>query len=143
MDEFKIRSEMHQIVAENLANGIVVDVDMLCLGLMEKRGTIEGEGAEFYRVHTFKDVKRIAKSVIGKYDAKDTTDAELLLPGFKHLCKAYPMKRQGKSVLVPVDQCSDFELINRATQLEDMASGCRSHAGEIREYVLARTASAA
>lgn len=143
MDEFKIRSEINQIVAENLANGVVVDVDMLVLGLMQKRGKIEGEGADFYRVHTFKDLKRIATRVIGKYDAKDKTEADLVLPGFKHLCKAYPMNREGKSVLVPVNQCSDFELIARASQLEDMASGCVSHAGELREYVLARGSAAA
>ncbi|MEI4482202.1 MULTISPECIES: hypothetical protein [unclassified Phyllobacterium] len=143
MDDFTIRSEMHEFVADKLENGTVVEVENLVIEMMNDRDSLEGDDAAFYRVHTFNDLKRIARSVIGKYDPKGKTDADVLLPGFKHLAKAYPMMRDGKSVLVPVDQCSDFELFSRASQLEDMAKGCRSHAGEIREYISARNEKAA
>jgi len=138
MDENSIRSEMHKMAQERIDAGEVTSLDHIVHGVLSKREDIQGEDAPFYRVHAFDDLKRIAKSVVGKYAANDETADELLLPGFKHLCKAYPMTRDGEVVIVPVDMCSDDELKARAAQLDEMAKGCMAHALEIREYVLAR-----
>jgi hypothetical protein len=138
MDETSIRSEMHKLAQARIEAGEVTGLDELVHGVIDRRGAIEGDGAPFYRVHTFSDLKRIAKSVVGKYAAEDSTADELLLPGFVHLCKAYPMTRDGAVVIVPVDQCTDDELKARANQLDEMARGCVAHAREIREYMLAR-----
>lgn len=138
MDEQSIRSEMHRIAQERIDAGEVTSLDQIVHTVLDTRSNIEGDDAPFYRVHAFDDLKRIAKSVVGKYAAKDTTLDELLLPGFKHLCKVYPMTRDGTVVIVPVDLCSDDELKSRASQLDDMAAGCTAHALEIREYLLAR-----
>ena len=138
MDEQSIRSEMHKIAQERIEAGAITSLDEIVHGVLGNRDGIEGDDAPFYRVHAFEDLKRIAKSVVGKYAAKDTTADELLLPGFKHLCKAYPMTREGEVVIVPVDMCTDDELRARAVQLDEMAKGCIAHALEIREYMLAR-----
>lgn len=143
MDEQSIRSEMHKIAQGRIDAGEVTSLDEIVHGVLVKRPHIEGDDASFYRVHAFDDLRRIAKSVVGKYAAKDTTDAELLLPGFKHLCKAYPMTRDDEVVIVPVDMCTDDELKARAAQLDEMAKGCTAHALEIREYLIARTRVAA
>ena len=138
MDEQSIRSEMHKIAQERIEAGEVTSLDQIVHTVLDSRSGIEGDDAAFYRVHAFDDLKRIAKSVVGKYAAKDTTSTELLLPGFKHLCKAYPMTRDDEVVIVPVDMCTDDGLKARAVQLDEMAKGCVAHATEIREYVLAR-----
>jgi hypothetical protein len=138
MDEQSIRSEMHKIAQERIDAGEVTSFDQIVYGVLDGRQAIEGADAPFYRVHAFKDLKRIAKSVLGKYAPTDTTADELLLPGFKHLCKAYSMVRDGEPVIVPLDMCTDEELRARASQLDEMAKGCVAHATEIREYVLAR-----
>lgn len=143
MDEQSIRSEMHKIAQDRIDAGEVTSLDQIVLAVLDTRSNIDGDDAPFYRVHAFDDLKRIAKSVVGKYAAKDTTADELLLPGFKHLCKAYPMTRDDEVVIVPVDQCTDDELKGRAAQLDEMAKGCVAHAREIREYILARSRSAA
>jgi hypothetical protein len=143
MDEQSIRSEMHKIAQERIDAGEVTSLDQIVHTVLDTRSNIDGADAPFYRVHAFDDLKRIAKSVVGKYAAKDTTADELLLPGFKHLCKAYPMSRDGDVVIVPLDMCTDDELKARAVQLDDMAKGCIAHANEIREYVLARARVAA
>lgn len=143
MDEQSIRSEMHKIAQGRIDAGEVTSLDQIVHTVLDGRQSIEGEDAPFYRVHAFDDLKRIAKSVVGKYAAKDTTADELLLPGFKHLCKAYPMTREGDVVIVPVDMCTDDELKARAAQLDEMAKGCTAHALEIREYILARDRRAA
>lgn len=143
MDEQSIRSEMHKIAQERIDAGEVTSLDHIVITVLDTRNNIEGDDAEFYRVHTFDALKRIAKSVVRKYAPTDTTADELLLPGFKHLCQAYSMMRDGDAAIVPVDLCSDEELIARAVQLDDMAKGCVAHASEIREYVLARAKIAA
>ena len=143
MEEKSIRAEMHQIVDDHLSRGESVDRDTLVHKTLETRSRIEGEDAPFYRVHTFADLQKVASKVIGKYEPKDKTEEELLLPGFTHLQRAYQIKRNETVMIVPVDQCSDDELKGRAALLDEMAKGCRDHAREIREYVLARGKSAA
>lgn len=138
MDEQSIRSEMHKIAQERIEAGEITSLDAIVYGVLDARSNIEGDDAPFYRVHAFQELKRVAKSVVGKYDAKETTADDLLLPGFQHLCKAYSMLRDGETVIVPVDQCTNNELKARAAQLDEMAKGCIAHALEIREYLLAR-----
>jgi hypothetical protein len=138
MDEQGIRSEMHKVVQDRIDAGLVTGLSEIVHDVLRERRNFNGDDAPFYRVHAFEDLKRIAKSVVGKYDARDTTADDLLLPGFSHLCKAYPMMRDGTVVIVPVDMCGDDELKARASQLDEMAKGCRAHAREIREYLIAR-----
>lgn len=143
MDDNSIYAEMHKIVSEKLEAGALISIDWLAQGIIAERCNIEGDDAEFYRVHTHRDLIRIAKRVIGKYNVDGETADQLVLPGFKHLCKAYPMSRDETIVLVPVSLCTNGELTARAAQLDEMAKGCRAHAVEIREYVLARGHAAA
>lgn len=143
MDEPSIRSEMHKIAQDGIAAGEVITLDAIVHAVLETRDDIEGDDAPFYRVNAFDNLKRIAKTVVGKYDAKDTTDADVLLLGFEHLCKAYPMMRDRVVALVPVDQCTDIELYARAAQLDEMAKGCVAHAIELREFVRTRSQRAA
>lgn len=138
METSSINGEIHKLIDEKINSGIVVNVDWITHAILQGKMSIEGEDAPFYRVCGYKVVSKMVKRAIGKYDAEDTTEATLLLPGFKHLCKAYAMQRKEGTVLVPVDLCTDAELHSRAGQLDDMAKGCRSHAREIREYVATR-----
>lgn len=143
MEDINITAEVHKLVDEKFAAGVLVQTHWIAQEILATHDNIEGDDAEWYRVCTFKEVCRIAKSAIGKFKAEDITSEQLLLPGFRHLCKAYPLTRQGDLVLVPVDQCSDGELLGRADELDKMAKGCVDHAAEIREYVLVRKSEAA
>lgn len=143
MNEDSVRAEIHKLIDEKIATGVAVKVDWIAAEILQLKCDITGEDAPFYRVCTFKEVKREAKRAIGKYDATDRTPEQLALPGFKHLCRAYPISRdEDEIMLVPVTQCSDDELLARADQLDEMAKGCRAHAREIRAYVRARKAAA-
>lgn len=140
MEDASITSEIHRLIDDKIATGVVVNVDWVAAEILSIKCNIEGEDAPFYRVCTYKEVVRLAKRAIGKYDAEDVTAEQLVLPGFKHLCRAYPLERDGLVALVPVTMCTSDELLARAAQLEEMAKGCVAHALEIREYVLARAA---
>lgn len=143
MDDNSVTAEVHKLIDEKISSGVIVNIDWAAAEILAGKAGIEGDDAPFYRVCTFKEVQRIVRRAIGKYDATDTTADQLVLPGFKHLCKAYAITRYGDVVLVPVTKCSTQELLARAEFLDEMAKGCRAHAREIREYVSARDAEAA
>lgn len=142
MNEISVRSDIRALIDEKLSAGVAVRADWVAVGILEIRNKISGEDEPFYRVCAYHEVRRLAKEVIGKFRVSDETPEQLVLPGFKHLCKAYPMERDEEVVLVPVDQCSTAELLLRAEQLDGMADGCRAHAGEIRAYVMAKAEAA-
>lgn len=138
MDDISINAEIHRLIDDKIAAGVLVQTHWIAHEVLGRHDDIDGNDAEWYRVCTFKEVCRIAKSAIGKYRADEETNEQLVLPGFVHLCKAYPLSRDSELVLVPVDQCTDDELLTRASELDKMAKGCVAHARELREYVLAR-----
>jgi hypothetical protein len=139
MDSTNINAEIHKLIDLKIDAGNVVQVHLIAQEVLANHDAIQGDDADWYRVCTFKEVCRIAKSAIGKFKADDTTEQQLLFPGFKNLCRAYPIDRGGEQVLVPVEQCTDGELNARADELEKMAKGCRDHAREIREFIIARS----
>lgn len=144
MNEDSITPEIHKLIDERLAKGALVHVPWVAGAILDARPHIAGEDAPFYRDCTFREVVRLVKRAIGKYDdATDETPAQILFPGFKHLVKAYPIERNGERVLVPVQECTDDELQARADELEKMALGCRAHARELREFILSRLGKAA
>ena len=143
MDEAKVATEMHEMMDEKLDACVIALPSHIVAKMLDKRQAILGDDAEFYRVNTFDRLMQIAKRVVGKFRADDETTSQLLLPGFQHLCKAYPMMRDGEVAIVPVTLCTDEELLARANQLDEMAKGCRAHAREIRQYISARGREAA
>lgn len=144
MNEESITPEIHRLIDERIANGALVHVPWVASAILDERSDISGDDAPFYRECTFKEVVRLVKRAIGKYeDATDSTPDQLLFPGFKHLVRAYPIERNGERVLVPLPECTDEELHTRADELERMALGCRAHARELREFVLSRPSRAA
>lgn len=142
MDQISIRSEIRAAIDDKLSAGVAIRADWVAVGILEAKDKISGDDREFYRVCAYNEIRRIAKEVIGKFKTGPETPEQLVLPGFKHLCKAYPMERGEEIVLVPVDQCTTAELLARAKQLDEMAKGCEAHAKEIRIYVLAKSEAA-
>lgn len=143
MDDTSIIEEIHKLIDGKIAMGVIVRADWIAAGILDLKSNIDGEDVQFYRVCAYRDVLRTAKRAIGKYEADESTPDQLLLPGFKHLCKAYPMVRDGVPMIVPVDQCTEAELRGRVADLEKMAKGCRAHAREILDYIAARKSDAA
>lgn len=144
MEAINIHGEVRKLIADCVARGEVRSVASYVDIVMADHTDIEGEDADFYVICTRHRIKDIVSATIGKFAPKTKqSDAQLVLDGFEHLQVAYTFERMGETVLVPVDQCSDIELAARAAEYEDMASGCRAHARELREYIGARTGRAA
>ncbi len=134
MSETSIYPEVRKIIADKITNGEVVIIDWLTHEIIASKAGIEGPDTEFYRVCAFTHVKDVVKRCVGKYDAKPSTDRQLVLDGFEYLQVAYSVMREGEIVLVPVDQLTDAEIEDRAKEYEAMAVGLRSHARELRNF---------
>lgn len=143
MSDDSITTDIHRHIDDKLAAGALVHPAFVATEILDEKKAIAGDDAPFYRTLAYKQLLRLVAAAIGKYAPTDETPKQLAFPGFKHLVKAYPMTRDGDSVLVPIELCTDAELLARAEQLDEMAKGCRDHGVEIRKYVKARAKIAA
>lgn len=144
MEAINIYGEIRKLVADCVGRGEARSVASYVDAVMADRSNIAGPDSDFYLICTRHRIKEIVSTVIGKYDPKPSQQTQqLVLDGFEHLQVAYTFDRDGETKLIPVNQCSDIELAVRAREYEDMASGCRNHAREIREYLAARSDCAA
>lgn len=143
MDETSITTEIRKFIADKIASGAIVHVDFLTAEIIAGKDAIDGDDLPFYRTCAHTHVRKIVKRCVGKYDVKPSTDRQLTLDGFEHLQRAYTVQRGGETVLVPVDQCTNAELLARAAEYVTMAKGCRDHATEIHAYIEARADEAA
>lgn len=138
MNEQSITTEIRKFIADKVRNGEIVNVDWVTTEFIARKGEIHGEHFHFFLTCARKVIREIVSRVIGKYDARPITDAQIVLPGFDHLQVAYTVSRGSEVVLVPVDQCSDGELLSRADEFDTMAKGCMKHAAELRQFVRMR-----
>ena len=139
----EVTREIRRIVQERIDAGAIVLVEWMTTEILSQKSEIEGADADFYLACGADFVKKCVKRVVGEYEPKEQTGAQLIMPGFDHLQKAYSVVRGGQIVLVPVTMLTDEEVEGRALELEAMAKGCLSHAKEMRAFVIARNQAAA
>jgi hypothetical protein len=63
---------------------------------------------------------------------------QMVLAGFKHLSPRLQIVRNDELVSVPIEQCSDLEILERADQWEHNATTLAEKADEARRYVARR-----
>lgn len=136
-----IQSFISAMIATKIDAGQVVNMHWAVTDVLNEYSDIEGGDVDFYlitaRQYVFEQVKKCVK----KYEPNpDGINEQLVLDGFVHLQKAYPVKRGGVRELVPVELLSNEELELRASEYDAMADGCRAHAKEIRAYASSRQA---
>ena len=134
---------VRKAVQRLLESGHAASVSSVVQAVLEHKSDIYGDDLPFYQRFTVEEIKRQAKNAIGRYKAEPEADPQLVLKGFEHLQIAYPVVRQGEYLLVPTDQCTNQELLNRATEYRQMSRGCLKHARELEGLVSDRTARAA
>lgn len=133
--------EIRKFVTDKVNSGAIVRVEWLTAEIISRKDRFEGEDSDFYLVCAHKHVAEIVKDCIGKYKPSPKQDAQLVLDGFEHLQKAYPVERKGVRLLVPVHMLTDEELEARALEYMEMSKGCIAHAKEIRAFIRARRGS--
>lgn len=144
MDPLKaLKSEIKTLIDERTRAGVIIRADWLTTEVMGSRTDFHGNDSAIYVVLAYKSLGEIVKDCIGKYEPKVQTDGQLLLPGFDHVQRAYPVMRGGERVLVPTDLLTDEEIVERCEDLRAMARGCMDHVKELQSYLSLRSAALA
>lgn len=135
----EVRQQITGYIAELVSTGLIVNRAFVTTQFLSQLDGVDGDDSDFYVSCGADFIDKAAKEAIGKYSPKDTgTQESLLLDGFDHLQKAYPVRRDGDLFLVPVNLLTDLEIEDRAAEYEKMAAGCIGHARELRDYARRR-----
>ena len=131
-----VTREIRKIVTDRINDGQTIRAEWLTTEILATKSQIEGDDADFYIACAIDFIKDTAKGCIGLYATKSAvvSDAQIIMPGFDHMQRAYTVSRDGEIILVPVHLLSDEEIEARAIELEAMARGCIAHAKELRAY---------
>lgn len=139
-----IQSLIARLVADKIDAGHVVNMQWATKEILDTYCDIEGRDVDFYLITAKFYIADLVKRCIKKYETPgQTASGQIVMDGFEHLQKAYPVDRGEGREIVPVSQLSDAELEDRAADYEKMAAGCKKHALEIRQYINSRSASIA
>lgn len=123
-------------------NGAVVEKEWLTNAVMSDHSDVTGDDADFAvclaRSAVADRVDRYFRSVKISTDIPDP--AQDPLPGFKRVQKKYVFERDGKQVIVPVDDMTDEEIDAKADEHRAMGRGHFAHADELLRYKSIRRA---
>lgn len=140
MQAASINREIAAIIDRRINDNQPVQLAWVVHEFVRSHDRISGEDVDLYRTALYTLVRDRSKRMIKKYDSGDEPEQAELLPGHEHLRVAYSITRDGEQILVPIDLCSNDELLTRATEFEKSAKGLRSHAKELKTYVGIRRA---
>jgi len=129
----------HELIADKIGVGEVVQMHWAVQELISHQGKIMGDGVEFYTFCTQRDVYRVVKNAVDKYDkSHPQDDRQMVLKGYECLQEAYTVERAEERQLVPIHLLSDEELIARAHEFKRQSSTLLKHAEELEQYVADR-----
>ena len=138
-----LQIEAQQYVEAAVDEGRVVEVPWIAKTIIDNWPAIEGPGRDRYEIAAWDTVRGCVRKAINRYKAKPEEDAQLVLPGYRYLQKAYAVHRNGDSCVVSLDQLTDDEILARVAEYQRMADGCMKHAEELMGYYSRRAQTAA
>jgi hypothetical protein len=100
----------------------------------------DGEDADFVRHCAYCHVRSEVAAVIrARTDTSaDNGSEQLVMEGWEHLQQYYTVERDGEWVAEPTPQCTDDELLAKATEIRRHAETLMAHADEIERFVRER-----
>jgi hypothetical protein len=126
-------------LAEKFDKGEIVEMEWAITELVQSQGEMIADNEDFWLLSAREKAKRDLKNAIALYKGtgvEGEDDRQPVLAGFEHLRQSYTVR--GK--IVPVEQVSDEDLLERAALLEKQSGALKEHAKEIRKYVAKRSA---
>lgn len=142
MDIKAINASIEKLVSDKIQNAEPVAMSWITQEVLSNHGNIQGDDTEFYMVCARHYVSDQVKRQIKKYEPTESqADAQLIMEGFDHLQKAYPVERNEERVIMPIELMTDDEVLKRSNEYRAMAAGCTNHAKELIQYLEQRGAS--
>jgi len=114
-----IKALIADLVSSKIDSGQVVNMHWATIEVLNNYSDIEGGDADFYRITAREYVANQVKRSIKAFDpTPETMGGQLVLDGFEHLQKAYPVGSGDDRQLVPVDQVPDEALFASLCEAE-------------------------
>jgi hypothetical protein len=136
MDIKAINANIEKIVSDKIQSGQPVAMSWVTQEIIQAHSDISGPDTEFYIMCARHYISDLVKRQIKKYEPSEIgSDAQLIMEGFEHLQKAYPVERENERVIMPIDMMTNEEVQKRAEEYRAMASGCINHAKELMQYL--------
>jgi hypothetical protein len=144
MKQDALQRRIRGIIETALENDQDVVASWLAQQVIGEHQKIEGEDRDFWLACGGREIRASVQKAVNAYKISPNSgeDAQILLPGFRHLQKAYLTPRENEQTVVRVDRMTDPELRIKAADLQTMAAGCIEHAAEIVRYMATRRATA-
>ena len=131
--------EVQQIILDAANSGVIVRKLWLADQIIARHDIARDK--EFYMRCAHESIgDAIRRALADLRDSPEERDAreQLLMPGYQRLQISYPLERDGETAIVPIDQCSNAELKDKAALYRKLGRGCDLHAEEIDRYRASR-----
>lgn len=137
--------EVSKKIDEKMTLGVRAPANWIAQEVMSDHPDVQGIDADFHTCCSFQAVRDCVRRVVKRYAPQATVEAnrQIVLPGFERLQTHYLIERNDEQEIVPVQLCTDDELLEKAKEYDAMAIGCSLHAAEIRRYIEGRNVKAA
>lgn len=137
-----IENEVAETIEGAIRDGKIAPAAWVTHTVVTSHDAIEGDDFDWYRVCAFTAVRDAVRRCLRRYkpDASVEADAQITLPGFDRLQKAYLVERDEDHVVVPTSQLVREEIVAKISELRIMGAGCFKHADELERYLNERFA---
>jgi hypothetical protein len=133
----ELTAEINEAIESLLAKGSTVVVAWLVQLILKNHP--DEAATDFSQCARYEFVNDEVGRCVRKFKEPEPDElAQLTLPGFKRLQKAYRITRDDDQIIVPIEAMTDDELLAKAEEHDLMSKGHRTHAREIRRYVSQR-----
>lgn len=133
-----LRREVHRIIEVHLAAGRKVVWAWLVKDVLDRHPLPLIRDHDFNvicrRIAVGETAREVLRDLKLAADDPKKVSGPGTLPGFEHLQQGYPVERDDEIVIVPIDQMTRAERLDRARQYRSMARGCIAHARELERY---------
>src|SRR5258706_8643914 len=132
-----LTQEINSEIDDRLASGQAINVSWLIQSILAIHP--EDDLSDFSKCARFEFVNDEVGRCVRRFKEPEPEElAQLTLPGFKKLQKAYRLTRNDEAIIVPIEAMSDDELEAKAIEHDEASRGHRTHARELRRYIKAR-----
>jgi len=136
MSDKPLRDEIRAVIQAGLDAGQPMPAKWVVQSVVSTH--LEECTTDFTQICAWHTVSTLTNAIVRESRADPAE--QLILPGHEQLQSRYTIVRDGDSVIVPLEQCTDVELRTKARELRTHARGCEIHAREIEDYIEERAA---
>jgi argininosuccinate lyase len=135
MSNDRLNREIHELIDHRLERGKPVEITLVLNEIKDRHDDIRGGDALFWVGLAEDTIVDAIKGCMGRFKPKpQSTEEQIVFPGFMHLQKAYPVMRDSRHYLMPVQAMTLTERLERADEYRKMGQGCFEHADELENF---------